>query len=131
MPAKKAEVHRTMRYKINEGWMTVTGKAATAKPYIARIAGLDDKYGFNRQFVGVRLTDDSSAENPVYRARFALEKTDILEFGGWESKDGGGGARVYVRVLGDKISVIKTEDVREFFGAPADDEEDVGYDMPF
>jgi len=120
-----------MRYTIKDGWMTVTGKA-NARPFVARVTGISDKWGLEREFVSTsEVVGSSKVPAGTWRARFEIKETRILELGGWSHEGADRGPRVYGEIKGGVMTPIILEQAKALF-MPADvAEEPYDAGLPF
>ena len=120
-----------MKYTIKDGWLTITGKAP-GRPFVARVPGLSDKFGLEREFVSTsELAPSDKVPAGMYRARFAINETRFVELGGWAREGMDKSARVYGEIKGGAFVPCTLEHVKQAFAPVGVDELEYDEGLPF
>lgn len=120
-----------MKYGVKNGWLSLSGGVSVSRPFCACITGLNERFGYEREFHGTKEIRDEDGKSVGWRTRFPIAQGDIIEIGGWEETDPEIKQRRYLQFEGGKLHKLDSSEVKRHFG-----EDEVGDnlypdDVPF
>jgi hypothetical protein len=100
------------------------------KPWAARLVGIDDERGFDREFMGVsHSVQDAATGHKTATVKLPRVESNIYELGKWKSADDGEEIRYYLQIVDDAPRLISQSDARAALARSTEPEEDI--DLPF